>query len=113
MMKKYMVLYYSPMSPTEQMQNASLEEMQKGMEPWFAWQKEWGEGIVDMGMPLDNSHKMDKSGEMSGDSHIAGYSIIQADSMEKALEMVKNHPHLQMTAGAEVEVHEMLGMPGM
>jgi len=113
MMKKYMVLYYSPMSATEQMQSASPDEMQKGMEPWFAWQKQWGAGIVDMGMPLDNSHKMNKRGEMAGDSHIAGYSIIQADSMDKALEMMKNHPHLQSTEGAEVEVHEMLAMPGM
>ena len=112
-MAKYMVLYHAPMSAAEQMQNSSPEEMQKGMEPWFAWQKEWGEGIVDMGLPMANSRKMNKSGEVSSDSHIAGYSIIQADSIEKTLEMVKNHPHLQWTEGAEVEVHEMLPMPGM
>ena len=101
------------MSAAEQMQKSSMEEMQQGMEPWFALQKEWGEGIVDMGMPLANSCKITKSGQASSNSHIAGYAIIQADSMEKALEMVKNHPHLQSGEGAEVEVHEMLSMPGM
>jgi len=47
-----MVLYYSPMSAAEQMQKSSMEEMQQGMEPWFAWQKKWGEEIVDMGTPF-------------------------------------------------------------
>jgi hypothetical protein len=112
-MTKYMVLYYSPMSAAERMQKSSMEEMQKGMEPWFAWQKEWGEGIVDMGMPMANSHKFTNKGQASSNSHIAGYSIIQADSMEKALEIVKDHPHLQSGEGTEVEVHEMLSMPGM
>ncbi len=33
-MRKFLVLYMSPVSAEEQMQNASPEDMQKGMEPW-------------------------------------------------------------------------------
>ncbi len=112
-MKKFMVLYYAPMSALDQMKNASPEEMQKGMEPWMAWQKKCGEGIVDMGLPMANAQKVTKEGHSKSDSKVAGYSIIQAENMEKALEMVNDHPHLQWIEGSEIEVHELLPMPGM
>ena len=32
-MKKFIVIYHAPLSSTEQMAQASPEEMQKGMEP--------------------------------------------------------------------------------
>ena len=35
-MKKFIVLYHAPTSVLEQMQNATPEEAQAGMEPWMA-----------------------------------------------------------------------------
>lgn len=112
-MKKFMLLYYAPVSALDQMKNASPEDMKKGMEPWMQWFNQWKGSIVDMGLPMANARKMTKSGEAHVSSKIAGYSIIQAEDMQKALEVVKNHPHMQWMEGAEVEVHEMLPMPGM
>jgi len=34
-MKKFIVIYHAPGSAMEQMQNATPEEMKKGMEPWM------------------------------------------------------------------------------
>lgn len=38
-MKKIIVIYHAPVSAMEQMQDATPEEMQKGMEPWMIWVK--------------------------------------------------------------------------
>ena len=39
-----------------------------------------------------------------------GYSMIQAKSMEKTLELAKTQPHLTMGEGRSVEVLEVLTM---
>lgn len=110
-MKKFMVLYHAPVGAQEQMKNASPEDMKKGMEPWIVWQKKLGKNLVDMGTPLANGRRITKSGTDVSSRNVAGYSIIQAESMDEAVEMVKNHPHLMWMDGAEVEVHEFLPLP--
>lgn len=112
-MKKYIVLYYAPASAVEQMAKVSPEEMKKGMEPWMQWKEKIGSGMVDMGTPLGNAQKITKSGASSNKSNVIGYSILQADNMEGAVEMLKSHPHLLWTEGCEIEVHESMPLPGM
>ncbi len=46
-MRKFLVLYMSPVSAEEQMQNASPEDMQKGMEPWVKWFDAHKQAIVE------------------------------------------------------------------
>lgn len=110
-MKKFIVLYYAPMSAMKQMHNATPEEMQKGMEPWMAWAKKCGSGLVDMGTPLGNGQKISKSGSMPSHKDVVGYSILQAENMQAAVEMLKGHPHLEWADGCEIEVYESLPLP--
>ncbi len=112
-MKKFIVLYYAPTPAREQMQKSTPEEMKKGMEPWMAWKERVGSGMVDMGTPLGNAMKVTKSGIMPGDTSIVGYSILQAENIDGAVAMLKEHPHLQWAEGCEIEVHESMSMPGM
>jgi len=35
------------------------------------------------------------------------------ENMEKAVEMLKGHPHLEWADGCEIEVHKSMPMPGM
>src|SRR3990167_3710276 len=108
-----MVIYHAPKGVMDKMKDVSTEKAKAGMEPWFAWQKKVGSGIVDMGTPLGNGMKVTKSGTSPSDKEVAGYTILQANSMEEAVEMVKGHPHLDWVDGCEVEVHESLPLPGM
>lgn len=112
-MKKFLVLYKAMTSGAEQMQGASPEEMQKGMEPWMKWKDEIGDAIVDMGSPLgEAAHVGNDEHQNKGGAHIAGYSVIQAESMDDAKSKLSNHPHLMME-GACIKVLEMMPMPGM
>ena len=44
---------------------------------------------------------------------MSGYSIIEVADLDAALALAKDHPHLNMPGGCEIEVHEVLPVPGM
>ena len=111
-MKKFIVLYLAPQSVMEKMANASPEDAKKGLDAWMVWSKKCGAGLVDMGAPLGSTMKVNKSGASAAQTDICGYSILQAEDLGKATEMVKDHPHLQMD-GCEIEVHETMPIHGM
>ena len=110
-MKKYLVIYHASQSAAKQMEKSTPEEAKKGMEPWMAWAKKCGSRLVDMGAPLGGGLKISKDGSAQSKRGVVGYSILQADNMEQAKAMLKEHPHLKWAAGCEIEVHEALPLP--
>ena len=110
-MKKFIVLYRAPKAAMEMMSKASPEEIKKGMEPWMVWAKKCGSGLVDMGTPLGNGQKLTPKGSSVSNKEVTGYSILEAESMEKAKEMLKGHPHLNWNPACEIEVYESLPLP--
>ena len=44
---------------------------------------------------------------------VVGYSLIEAADLDTALDLARNHPHLSMPGGCEIEVHEAQAVPGM
>jgi hypothetical protein len=112
-MKQYIVLYTAPLTAAERFAQATREEAQQGMKLWFDWKEKLGSGLVDMGKQLGNAMKVTKSDITKSDSNIVGISILQANSMDEALEMVKDHHHLQWADGAEILVLEEMPIPEM
>jgi hypothetical protein len=112
-MKKFIVLYHSPEGAAEKMANASPEEMQEGMKPWMDWAERCGDGLVDMGAPLGNGMKVGKDSVSPSEKNVVGHSILQAASMDEAVAMLKDHPHLTWMNGCEIEVYEVMPLPGM
>ena len=91
--------------------NADPEQKKEGMKPWMAWVEKIGDGLVDLGTPLGSGQKITSSGVSDSDTAVTGYSILQADSMDAAVAMLKDHPHLQWVAGCDSEVHECMPLP--
>jgi hypothetical protein len=110
-MKKFIVIARANASAMEQMKHVSPEDSKKGMEQWMIWAKKCGDGLVDLGSPLGKGQVLGKSGSSPSDSDIVGYSILQAESMDEALEMLNGHPHLGWADGCNIEVYESLPMP--
>ena len=110
-MKKFIVIYYAPAELMEGMSNATPEEMQKGMEAWMAWAAKCGDGLVDLGTPLANGSSVTPAGSSASSKDVTGYSILQAESMEAAQQMLQGHPHLGWGAGCEIEVYESMPLP--
>jgi hypothetical protein len=111
-MTRYVFIYHAPMTP-EDAAPPSQEEMDAVMGEWNAWAGKVGERMVDFGTPLAGGVRVTTDGTSPSDREVAGYSIIEADSKDDALELAKVHPHLNMPGGCEIEVHEAQPIPGM
>ena len=111
-MKKFLILYRSSVSAAEQIAKANPEQAKAGMELWMNWSKKNGQSIVDMGAPLGNDIHINASSNVRGESHITGFSILQAESIDAVKKIMDGHPHFHAPSGS-IEVLEFLQMPGM
>lgn len=105
-MKKFLVLYRTPISAQEQMANMTPEDMKKGMEPWMAWAEKCGSSLVDLGTPLVGGLKLSSAGSAPNNTDVGGYSFIEAESVEAANALLEGHPHLGWADGCEIEIYE-------
>jgi hypothetical protein len=112
-MKKFIVTYHAPIDLMQQTGESTPEEMEKGMEAWMAWAGKCGDKLVDFGTPLANGLKLKPGGgSQKSESQVCGYSILQAESLEDAQELLSDHPHLAWNSVCEIEVHESMPTPG-
>jgi len=111
-MKKFIVIYHAPMT-WQETDNSDPEEMKKGMELWMKWAKSCGDKLVDFGQPLTSGLKLNAKGEsVASSKEVCGYSILQAENMDEAKSLMKDHPHLNWTTECEIEIHESMPTPG-
>ena len=110
-MGRYIVLYLASVGAMEQMANATPEQMQESMTPWLEWAAQCGDGLVDLGAPLGRGQRLSVSGSAASDSGVVGYSVLEAASMDAAKALLEGHPHLEWTAGCQIDVHEILPRP--
>lgn len=108
-MKRYLVLYRANAGALEQMAKATPEQSKSVMDAWLAWTKKAGPGLVELGAPTTSPTKYtsSKGGAQSGDPTIGGYSVLQAESSQKLVELLDGHPHFA-TPGSAIEVHELV-----
>ncbi len=94
-MKKFMVMYHAPIDALQQTAGASKEEMEEGMKAWMVWAEKCGDKLVDIGTPLANGVKLlYQKDSQDSERQVCGYSILQAESIEEASELLDGHPHL-------------------
>lgn len=110
-LKTYLVVYHSPAAAMKKMQTATPEEMAAGMQAWKKWAKKCGNRLVDMGAPLTGGVNLKPTGPaVASRRKVTGYSILKAQSMAGAKQLLKGHPHLSWAKGCEIEVHEAIPM---
>ena len=87
----------------------SQEEGAQHMEKWKAWVSGLGDASVNRGTPFKMSKIVSSSGiSSSGPNPLTGYSIVQAKSLDDAIEMAKACPHLDI--GGSIVVAEVMEM---
>ena len=102
-MPKYLLVYHGGGGGM----NATPEQQQQIMNAWMGWFGQLGPAVVDGGNPIGRAVTLTGKGqnEGGGANPATGYSVLQANSLEAAIEMAKGCPHLQDTNGS-VEVCE-------
>lgn len=116
-MAQFMILLYGQ---PENWANMSPEQMQQAMIKYMAW----GKKLRDQGRYI-SSHKLtDGAGRVlkgkndlrvtdgpftEGKEFLGGYYMFTADTYEQAIDLSRDHPHLEY--GGIVEVREIQVMP--
>ena len=104
-MNNYVFTYYG------EPKFGSPEEGAKYMSKWKSWVGGLGKALVNPGVPLKRAKSVSSNGVSDNNSsnrlRLTGYSIVQADSIEAAIEMAKGCPHLEH---GTVEVAEAMEM---
>ena len=72
------------------------EEGEKLMKRWQAWMGEHQAAFKDPGNPVGMSKTVSAAGvaDNGGPDPLAGYSIVEAESIDAAIEIAKGCPHL-------------------
>jgi hypothetical protein len=94
------------------MSSATPEQMQAVMQAWMAWAKKTWSDLVDLGQPLRYVTTTTASGAEKGESQVAGFSILQAESEAALQDLLKGHPHFS-APGASIAVLQCMPIPGM
>ena len=79
------------------------------MEMWGEWLGTMGDKVVDQGDAFKSGSKsVSKDGVAEADGLTSGYTIIEADNFDEALEFAKSNP--SVADGSKVEVYEAFGL---
>ena len=109
-MPKYVLAYHSNSGGPSEMPDTE-EGMAEVMQAWESWFASLGENLVDGGNPIAFAKTVNSDGSVSdggGANALTGYSLVQADSIDAALDMAKGCPVL--SADGNVEVAEAMDM---
>ena len=104
LMTKYLIVYFGGNPPE------TPEEGQKHFADYKQWLQSLGDSVVSAANPIKDTHTIKPDGQSleGGNSQMSGYTIIQADSMDKALELAASCPFLSI--GGHLEVSEKVNM---
>lgn len=89
-------------------------EEEANMKAWGDWIAEFsGKGVYKSGLPFGWTKKTINSDSSVADSKSAnsGYAVVEADSMDQAVEWAKGGPNQKY--GGTTEVYDVLEIPGM
>lgn len=102
-MPKYIFAYHGGKMPE------SKEEGERVMAAWTAWYEKLGPSIADGGAPVGPSKTVTSNGVLDdgGANPISGYTLINADNMDAAIQAAKGCPIL---GHGTVEVAEAMDM---
>lgn len=108
-MANFLLLYSGGKMPETQAEQAAV------LKEWEAWFGQLGPDLVDAGNPFTPKAKNVSSTGQVGEGPIgslaSGYSVIKADSLDKAVARAKTCPVLK--GGAKISVYETFSAMGM
>jgi hypothetical protein len=107
-MSKFLLLYRGPATP---MDSYTPEQSAEVMKAWETWLGGIGASLVDAGNPLGARAAVADDGSSPAPSDQNGYSIVQANDLGEARNLLKGHPFLTEGKGRfAVEVFEIVPM---
>jgi hypothetical protein len=106
---KFLYLYKGPATPIEDFTPEQSEEQTRA---WGEWMSRVGPALTDFGTPFGARTAVSDDGSSPAPSDQNGYSIVEADSLDAARDLVKGHPFLSEGKGRfTIEIFELTPIP--
>jgi hypothetical protein len=103
---KYLYLYRGPATP---MEDFTPEQSAEQTKAWGDWMGGVGSALTDFGTPFGERTAVADDGSSKTPSDQNGYSIVEADSLDAARDLVKGHPFLSEGKGRfTIEIFELV-----
>ena len=85
------------------------EETEIEIGRWQSWFDSIGDSIIDPGNPVGMARRVSASGvcDDCGPNPLSGYTIIQTDSFDRAIEIAKDCPIIGEGSIEVAEIHEV------
>ncbi len=107
-MSKYVLIYKA--NEAYDWSKLPEQEVKKVMDVWGEFLGSMGPALIDRGDAFKFGGKsLSKSGAKDADNLLTGFSIVEAEDLDEALEMAKNAPGVLSGQGT-VEVYEAFGV---
>lgn len=100
-MSKYLVTYYGGGMPADP---AQAEQAKAAFAEWLT---KTGDAVIDPGAPLRPATQV-SNGAPAPQVAIGGYSVIEAESIEQAAEILRSHPFV--ARGGTLQVDEAMAV---
>jgi hypothetical protein len=99
-MPSFLVTYHGGGMPADE------EGRQAAMAAFGAWVGKTGEALTDPGAPLGPAKTVSPQGvhDGSAEGRVGGYSVLRADDMDAAVDLVRDHPFV--SRGGSLQVTE-------
>ena len=104
-MSQYIITYLGGNQPS------TPEEGKLHFVKYKEWLSSLGDSAVSPANPMKNTHTVNSDGSVTegGTTSMSGYTIVETDTIESALEIAKACPFLEI--GGSLEVSELMKMP--
>lgn len=109
-MKKFLLIYHSPKEALEKFSTMSKDDIQKDMDIWEKWGEKNKGYIIDFGNPVGTQHVVSADTFKEKGDDVTGYSIIQAEDINQAKELLKDHPALKDNDGSTLSLYPVVDM---
>lgn len=114
-MARFLGLYIGSVSASEKANYSPTPDEEKmwadGMTQWGEWMERHSSAIVDSGAPLGKTLRASPDGISPHENRNVSYVIVEAESLQAAAELFKDHPHFAVMPGDSVEIMECLPPP--
>jgi hypothetical protein len=110
-MSRFLAIYHGAADDAA-MSEVTDEQRTAFMNAWMKWAQEFGAALVDNGSPLFRKKRVTAEGSDDFTDSKTGYTIIEANSHDEAVQIFSDHPHLRLFTGNWIEVLECPPIPG-
>lgn len=108
-MPQFMIVYKGEATD---MADMTQEEASAVMAKWAAWMERVGPALTDIGTPFGPGASLVDDGTAGTAVSLNGYSILEADNLDTALQLADGHPYLSEGEGDfAIDIFEMMPVP--